>query len=132
MKRIIILLGVISLFVFKMAGQGNLQFNRVINIDLEGTCTNTIIPNFIDTVILVVPVGKVVKLESITAGSERISDNQISSSYTSVVIDKMALSIDSFPMWLKEGQYVFNCRCGIAGFIGFARITGIEFNITPP
>ena len=122
----------------------NLQFSKVIYLTLQGTpATNhSYNPNIIDTITLVVPANKVVKLESVSANA---LNGFIPDDYYSACITLNGIAITSyiggsnsnitrglFPIWLPEGQYKFTLVATLSTntklFKGY--ISGIEYTIS--
>jgi len=147
MKRIILLIGGISLFVFDMVSQGNLQFSRVVFLEMEGTTQDS--TNVIDQDTIIVPQGKVLKIESASMGRELVLngwnyrlDRPNSNSQPGIYINEKILTYynspdlnGNFPLWLNEGVYIFKLT-GLTSpsypDIVKGYVSGIEFNITPP
>jgi len=139
MKRIIIILGVISLFVFEMVGQGNLQFSKVVFIELEGISSIASGVDIVDSTNLIVPTGKVVKIESASVGRQAIGNGNFFGNYDVGVYlnGKIITPLNRdgaypLPIWLKEGIYSIKLQGSYSSFISKGFISGIEFNVTPP
>jgi len=124
-------------------GQGNLQFNRVINYTLTAdipTQTNTY-----DTVVFCVPNNKVWKIESAFVGwGEVMLLSQAAKNYSSVASAQKTVTLcpvntgyDVFPLWLESNycgrfQWNFgsaNMTCTNGCYTGLISI--LEFNIVP-
>jgi hypothetical protein len=118
MTKKLFLLHVFLFFsIFKSFGQGNLQFNQVINLEfVSGGTTVT------------VPTGKVWKLESCMITSIN--------SYACMVVNGVTYYMrqhntsssawDNFPFWFAEGKTITfggGCSSGIMSII--------EFNVVP-
>ncbi len=148
MKKIIITI-VLLIAVNTIKAQGNLQFNRVINI------SNTLVVSEASTVTFqtfTVPSGKVLKIESGNF-ARKVSSNYYSTSFAGVLhIDDNILmsysqtygntgflgdimSVGYFPYWLGPGTYNFKVSCSNLGATTSdefsANFSAIEFNITP-
>jgi len=157
MKQFILLLGVLSLFVFDMVGQGNLQFSRVVFMEMEGTTPPQSISTHLTTDTLIVPPGKVLKIESTSVSYETINPSNphpfpiYITGYTTnagllFLNDKAILNVESahsnivpkvvLPIWINEGIYtlklVYRANNTNEQIISRAFVSGIEFNITPP
>jgi hypothetical protein len=132
MKTLFKILFVLCLPLVGMA-QGNLQFNRVIFTELT-TSTK-------DSVTILVPQNKVLKIESAIVGGIDgsgqpsaipyailyLNDKLIASGYTysgAGIIDP------SFPIWLPAGSYKLKLL-GNTHVLFKGAISAIEFNITP-
>jgi hypothetical protein len=134
--------------------QGNLQFNRVINLDLTGPPVSGSSPyNYVSVAAqtVTVPVGKVWKVESvdvgITKGYVTSSENSLHTGawcdpvlYLNNVMIKGNTATSSrhkehMVRWLAEGNHVFDLYFerynGVAPFTVSAFITIIEFNVVP-
>ena len=133
MKNILLILAIA--FSSASFGQGNLQFNQVINstitaaVETTGTNIGTI----------TVPTGKVWKIEttgySYFGGLTRyIEDNTSATVFMGDFIVWNGNQNDDnnrwFPLWLSEGTYTVNARSGTAHTSTFA-ISAIEFNVVP-
>ncbi|NBO61361.1 MAG: hypothetical protein EBU82_10375 [Flavobacteriia bacterium] len=124
-------------------GQGNLQFNRVINYTLTAdipTQTNTY-----DTVVFCVPNNKVWKIESAFVGwGEVMLLSQATKNYSSVASAQRTVTLcpvntgyDVFPLWLESnycGRFQWNFgtanqTCNNGCYTGLISI--LEFNIVP-
>lgn len=118
----------ISFFIFSsLYSQGNLQFNQVKNI--SGTWTSGQTVNN-----LVVPSGKVVKIESATLST---GGNLATSSAIIFLGNHCIYSggtnygmMNLFPFWLSEGSYPINIGYNYSGQLIYS-ISGIEFNVIP-
>lgn len=124
----------------------NLQFSKVIYLTLQGTPPNNSSKNLIDTITLVVPANKVVKLESVSANALNgfiPDDNYVACiSLNGIALtDYYNYSTSSynegtrrelFPIWLPEGQYKFalvaTSSTSTRLFKGY--ISGIEYTIS--
>jgi len=118
-------------------GQGNLQFNQAIFIELGPVLAGTV-----DSINLIVPSSKVVKLESASTGMVHETSNFLnnkSSSYAAIYLNDNVISSNTsngsgelFPIWLKEGIYTFKLLGTYSPYYYKGFVSGIEFNITPP
>jgi hypothetical protein len=142
MKKIIITLS-ITLGIWQTGiSQGNLQFNRVINLKYtKDTTINGV--GIIDT--LKVPVNKVWKIES--AGFEKLTTSHEVN--TQLLLDnftldvkeqeftnpniKSSISKSNFPIWLSTGSYLLYVNRLITTFklTYGTSLSIIEFNIVP-
>jgi hypothetical protein len=122
----------------------NLQFSKVIYLTLQGTPPNNNAKNLIDTISLVVPANKVVKLESVCANP--ISNGFIPDEIYVACITLNGIALTNyntpttgysrtqelFPIWLPEGQYKFALVATESAinrsFKG--HISGIEYTIS--
>lgn len=143
--------GLISL---SAQAQGNLQFNRVINLDITGPpVTGTSPFNYVSIAAqtVTVPVGKVWKVESVDVGITKgyVSTSEISLHtgawcdpvlYLNNVMIKGNTATSSrhkehMVRWLAEGTHVFDLYFekfnGVPTFTVSAFITIIEFNVVP-
>jgi len=143
MKKVIIILSTIFLLVKTGFSQGNLQFNRVINLTYSVRLSQTD-STIIDS--LVIPVNKVWKIESagfkkykMRRNSKFMLDNYIldieevgsnfSSSSINIIYNK-----SNFPIWLSTGKYYLfydGDNIGPTKPIVSSSISIIEFNIVP-
>ncbi len=146
MKKIVFTSLLFSLLLgLDMKAQGNLQFNQVVFIEMEGTSVSGSTPLFV-TNTLIVPPGKVLKIES-TSVSYSVGQNGFSShgslgwgelflnDKTITKTQYGASNIISevrFPIWLKEGTYTLKLKIQSAGITSKGFVSGIEFNVTPP
>ena len=110
----------------------NLQFSKVIYLTLQGTpATNhSYNPNIIDTITLVVPANKVVKLESVSANA--LNGFIPDADYAACIsLNGIALT-GYYNIWLPEGQYKFALVATVSTinrlFKGY--ISGIEYTIS--
>lgn len=146
MKNIILLL--VFHCSFSVYSQGNLQFNRALFLQMEinylgSTSSTPILVNnlqsfLFDSIVLNVPVGKVVKVERINANVKKIYIPYCTPSNTTAfeLVDTLgtevnsyvtrpyvfingifayALGVDNFPnnespIWLPNGTYVFTLK----------------------
>jgi len=129
MKKIIILLLLFSpAFLY---AQGNLQFNQVLNYEIL-----IVIPpfgggiNISDSIIITIPSGRILKVESINATG--FNGN------LSVFLNDVPIWSDTnYPIWLPSGTHKFKHRfycptCSINGTTSYkALLSAIEFNIIP-
>ena len=152
MKQFILLLGVLSLFVFDMVGQGNLQFSRVVFLEIEGTTPSPYTQIYATTDTLIVPSGKVLKIESSSVSWLNLNSN---TGYPTIITSVQGLlflndkiiskteartgylnAIVIYPIWLNEGTYIVKLvyQSPSTGYAIMSKgfISGIEFNITPP
>lgn len=143
MKKIILIcLLFMFLLGFDIQAQGNLQFNQVLFIEMQGTSVSGSTPLVVSRT-LVVPAGKVVKLESTSLSylttSQTAPSSGGSSSFGELFLnDKTITNTNSgsttvrFPIWLKEGTYTLKLIIRSAGLTTMGFVSGIEFNVTPP
>ena len=120
-----------SLFILcyttcNVSAQANLVFNQVKNT--SGTwITGQIINN------IVVPTGKVLKIESATFGSSILNTNIASILVGNhIVYSGSAFSgqVNMFPLWLSEGSYAITISSSSISTHSYS-ISGIEFNVIP-
>jgi len=138
-KKIKIFILLFVIISTKVSAQKNLEFNRVIFLQLSGS-TTIITDNFgqvydIDTI--VVPVNRVLKIESVSACIETgnysanakltLNNNVISHNFST----SPDLSVDAtFPIWLPVGTYVVKLYgSSVSGTAARGYISAIEFNI---
>ena len=108
----------------------NLQFSKVIYLTLQGTPPNNNNKNLIDTITLVVPANKVVKLESVSANA--LNGFIPDADYAACIsLNGIALT-GYYNIWLPEGQYKFALVATVSTinrlFKGY--ISGIEYTIS--
>lgn len=112
-------------------GQGNLQFNQVVNGSLAGTFSTATVMGTIT-----VPAGKVWKLEntSYTSGATTYKNVQTGSQYSIWIDDYLVYHTFNrsqlLPLWLSEGTYSVTANDGNGGLMTFA-YAAIEFNVIP-
>ena len=102
-----------------LKGQGNLQFNQVINYAFASTNTTPV----------TVPAGKVWKLESCMLNST--ANNYTYMLYNGVLYNLRqqltSSQVANFPFWLAAGTSVtFGANAGAGGIVSI-----LEFNIVP-
>ncbi len=105
--------------------QGNLVFNQVKNtsgIWLSGQTINN----------LVVPIGKVLKIESATFGNSTLSTNATMLVGNHIVYSGSTFygQVNMFPLWLSEGSYAITISSSSISTVSYS-ISGIEFNVVP-
>lgn len=112
----------------QVTSQANLTFNQVKNFN--GTWTFGQSMNAI-----IVPIGKVLKIESATFG---ILNNGLSGSAAMLVGNHIVYSgstfygqVNLFPLWLSEGSYTVTNSITSGNTIYSYSISGIEFNVVP-
>ena len=133
MKNILLILAIA--FSSASFGQGNLQFNQVVNNSYTATLgTLTTIGT------ITVPAGKVWKIESanyyITQAGNRISGRG-SGNYIAYIGDNLIWDgtnglghQDFFPIWLPSGTYDVSSRSP-ATYLVTVNFSAIEFNVVP-
>lgn len=106
--------------------QANLVFNQVKNTSGTWTTGQTINN-------LVVPTGKVLKIESATVSA---SNGNLSSQSSMFVGNHVVYSgstfygqVNMFPLWLSEGAYAITINSSASTL--YYSISGIEFNVIP-
>ncbi len=142
MKKIVFTSLLFSLLLgLDMKAQGNLQFNQVVFIEMEGTSVSGSTP-LVVTRTLVVPAGKVLKLES-TSVSYLTASQTAPGSHASLTFGELFLNDKTittsnsgsttvrFPIWVKEGTYTLKLIIKSAGLTTKGFVSGIEFNVTP-
>ena len=114
----------------------NLQFNRALMETYTGNNLNQVNLNQAIIATIIVPTGKVWKIESTSLTSpqswgqylDQVNDNNIA------FIGNIHFS-NKYPKttWLPAGSYdlKFHCSCGNNGAILMFSISGIEFNLVP-
>ena len=156
MKKILFILILNISFIY---GQGNLQFNQVISTTVSGTIEAT--PDLDGTLLgtITVPVGKVLKLESVSVylndstgdietytvqqgagreydtwcliGNHLVWAPYIYTSVGSTNFDKF-VQTSNFPIWLNAGTHEVRVRYNTtfgAGTYTIVSYSAIEFNI---
>ena len=132
-----ILLFIFTLFTFSFAtSQGNLQFNNVLTMSFEASAGNT------DVKTITVPSGQVLKITSATCShtsNTNYNDNQFlnfketTNPYYTLLATGREGTIkyvsETFPVWLKAGNYDFKFNNLQGAGTGTAIMTGIYFNI---
>ena len=141
------------------SAQGNLQFNRVVNLNYTGTQspTSSNASLIFQTSTITVPQGKVWKIESagvkLTLTSNPILNYLYSwVSYTNLLLNNIPIAQEkannnnsiyssaipekstSFPIWLSSGSYPISLQgYNDSGnsFTAYGCISAIEFNIVP-
>jgi hypothetical protein len=112
---------IFSLFCFgDLIGQGNLQFNQVINN--QGT-----ISAYANSTLLTVPTGKVWKVESILCSSTSLLSIKINNSTLPIP----TISNAFMPIWLKENNTIQFYNGGSTGTVRDYFISIIEYNVVP-
>jgi len=145
MKKFFSIFGLLS--IFNLTGQGNLQFNQVINLTFPaisgycGPCSPTIDCNSNDySSNFTIPDGKVWKIESF--GSRTLSGWDVYIDefrvYTSPAPNVRSYHMAHFPIWLKSGDhfldfvYVANSPSICSNQSSpVVTLSIIEFNIVP-
>ena len=134
MKNILLILAIA--FSSASFGQGNLQFNQVVNNSYTATLGTT--RTTIGTI--TVPAGKVWKIESanyyVTQAGNRISGRG-SSLYIAYIGDNLIWDgtnglghQDFFPIWLPSGTYDVSSRSS-STYLVTVNFSAIEFNVVP-
>ena len=106
--------------------QGNLVFNQVKNTSgtwISGQSINN----------LVVPIGKVLKIESATFGSSTLNTNNASMLVGNHIVYSGSTfygQVNMFPLWLSEGSYAITISSSSISTVSYS-ISGIEFNVVP-
>jgi hypothetical protein len=140
MKKYITLATIQLLLYSSIFSQGNLQFNRVINLTYNNATLKSGVYIY-DT--LKVPTNKVWKLESAgikgtnTDGSSLLIDNftvfsEVDYQTSSGVFPTPTVS--SFPIWFSSGSYKLTLYCGYMSTCNNnipASLSIIEFNVVP-
>lgn len=130
MKKIIGLLSVVICLSNYSLGQGNLQFNQVINGELNAYCTYDL--STLGTI--TVPTGKVWKIESTSLmyydGTWANSDGNPVFINKHVVWDLGPQGLDQLPLWLSPGTYTVQTT-GYNSSELFFSYSVIEFNVVP-
>jgi hypothetical protein len=125
--------------VNSIKAQGNLQFNQVKNIEINGTTllNTTQIGNPISTLgSITVPIGKVWKIESVSGIKNGQESADIFNTHVRVLIGnhKALVSpgdeIIMFPIWLSAGNYPIKASSNPLENL-IISISAIEFNIVP-
>ena len=134
MKNILLILAIA--FSSASFGQGNLQFNQVVNNSYTATLGTT--RTTIGTI--TVPAGKVWKIESanyyVTQAGNRFSGRG-SSLYIAYIGDNLIWDgtnglghQDFFPIWLPSGTYDVSSRSS-STYLVTVNFSAIEFNVVP-
>lgn len=134
------------MMVFALAplhGQGNLQFNRVVLIEVDFVLPNSSLNQFVEQT-FVVPPGKVLKVETAHGTYESLLSTPSFHSWPQVLINNKLVhhyvtssgtaQYNYLPMWLPEGTYtlrVVSYNGSTAGASVHGGISGIEFNVVP-
>jgi hypothetical protein len=145
MKNLIFIIALSGISTFVKA-QGNLQFNRVVTYNLTGNATTSGLYT-IQTISIVVPANKVLKLESASTrvnGTSSYFYGGSTSSFSYLLLDNNIIIHSSthtntsrqetFPIWLSEGTHTLSLTGDISGYNGqvaYGMVTGIEFNVVP-
>mgnify|MGYP001801313602 CR=1 FL=1 len=120
-------------------GQGNLEFSEVKWFELSygpGTCSSNCPQVVLDSLTVIVPIGKVLKIEKLIGGYRNVNTNVPTGTFQKVYLDNASLPIDpdgdGYPIWLPAGSYKLE-MVGIENqnFFQVAYISAIEFSITP-
>ena len=125
MKKTLILLFVLLPFSLVINAQGNLEYNKVKLVTINGSSPD---------IVITVPVGKVWKIESAIVGYYQYGsptmylDNQL--------IYQTGLANKIFPIWLPSGSYTLSLFCvSCNGSSGPGNLKGsisaIEYNEVP-
>lgn len=138
MRRFLIPLLLCCLAALKQeaVAQGNLQFNRVVFMEMSVAQTSTTVYSETSQSITV-PANKVWKIESASGTSLVPSSLQTGAGAGYMLINGEVISLGSngswLPVWLPAGTYTLTLRSSIQNtaftFSGF--ISVIEFNIVP-
>lgn len=146
MKNILLILAIA--FSSASFGQGNLQFNQVLGIDMTGTSAagGHIV---VQTSTITVPAGKVWKIESANC---RIAYTNSAILYGSSANNRLIMTVDNvavchvapanssesglteLPMWLPAGTYNIELVAYISSAFAhtfYGKATVIEFNVVP-
>lgn len=120
-----------SLFILffitcNVSAQGNLVFNQVKNTSGTWTLGQTINN-------LVVPTGKVLKIESAALGNGSLLSNSSILVGNHIIYSGYSFSgqVNLFPLWLSEGSYPVQVNCGSCATSFIYSISGIEFIVVP-
>jgi hypothetical protein len=114
--------------------QGNLQFNQVKNIDLNGSVsvgTGGFSQPISNIGTITVPNGKVWKIES---GTGVVTGNQEGAIvFTTDIIFKIGnytINNTKLPLWLSSGNYIITA-IGPSNYNVVISISALEFNVIP-
>lgn len=109
-----------------LTAQANLVFNQVKNT--SGTWTFGQTFNNI-----IVPTGKVLKIESATLGSGNLLSNASMLVGNHIIFSGNTFygQVNLFPLWLGAGSYPFQINLDSSGGTAKYSISGIEFNVVP-
>ncbi len=129
MKKIKLLF--LSLAVYSsIYSQGNLQFNRVINLSYPKVYAVSWSTTAITFDTLIVPPNKVWKIESawgnfdVHFGGYLLRNHDCSNTLS-------VLSSSNFPIWFSTGSYILNGTTCSPSSAASAYVSIIEFNIVP-
>ena len=100
MKKTLILLFVLLPFSLVINAQGNLEYNKVKLVTINGSSPD---------IVITVPVGKVWKIESAIVGSYIYGSPNIYLDYQ--IIYQPGLVNKIFPIWLPSGSYTLSISC---------------------
>lgn len=128
--KTILLFTFTTLSLIQVYCQANLVFNQVKNTSGTWTTGQTINN-------LVVPAGKVLKIESATLGYSNSYLLVVLPSQASMVVGNHIVysgstftgQVNMFPLWLSEGVYTINITS--SSLPVYYSISGIEFNVVP-
>ena len=134
MKNILLILAIA--FSSASFGQGNLQFNQVINQAFNSSVAPS---SYVTLATIVVPAGKVLKIESV--GFYPNDGNAVEGvvligghvAFSKSVFNTTGLSeVSNCPIWLSEGSYTFQVRHEWGVNINVkSSYSAIEFNVVP-
>lgn len=142
MKNILGISLLLLLSILTVKAQSNLQFNKVVLVQMSYVLPNT---NSFQTSqqSITVPAGKIWKIESASGSAQGPSTNYISPT-TTITLNGMNLTFYNsssgtywqadFPIWLPEGTYTLGLVSSssvLANTTITGRISGIEFNVLP-
>jgi hypothetical protein len=158
MKKIILINLLLVLSMGISTAQSNLRFSRVVRNAYTGTSPTFGYIDFLSTT-LVVPQGKVLKIESAAVKRALASDPNSIAFYnyqnydevTLLVLDNIPLISErvtyfsstqisqspnanaKFPIWLPQGTYSIKLSGYVSGnpSIAYGMISGIEFDVVP-
>lgn len=130
MKKLFFTLAFIVTTVTYSFGQGNLQFNQVVNGDLNAYATYDL--STLGTI--TVPAGKVWKIESVSLkyfdGAWAASDGNPVFINNHLVWDLGPQGLDQLPLWLSAGTYTVQTTGYNSSELTFS-YSAIEFNVVP-
>jgi hypothetical protein len=123
--KTLMLITFMAISLVQVHSQANLVFNQVKNT--SGTWTSGQTINNI-----IVPTGKVLKIESATFGNSYFVTNASMLVGNHIVYSGQSFvgQVNMFPLWLSEGAYAITISSSNTGTILYS-ISGIEFNIVP-
>jgi len=115
-----------TMSLVQVHSQANLAFNQVKNTSGTWTIGQTINN-------LVVPTGKVLKIESATLGSGSLNSNSSMLVGNHIIYSGYTFygQVNLFPLWLSDGSYPVQVNCNSGCSTLNYSISGIEFNVVP-